>query len=86
LHGGILMGIAAAGSVFFGMFALLLVAELAAAIYYLRGAQSARVWLIVFNALSMLNFPIGTLLGAYCVWALARRQPGTIVVLDKQAE
>jgi hypothetical protein len=85
LHGGILMGIAAAGSVFFGMFALLMVAELVAAICYLRGAQSARIWLIVFNAFSMLNFPIGTLLGGYCVWALARRQPGAIVVLDKQA-
>lgn len=74
-------GFAAFGSVFIGLFVLLALVELVAAICYLRGSKGARIWLIVFNVLFLFNFPVGTLLGGYCLWALLRRPPDAVMVI-----
>lgn len=52
---------------FVGFFA---VADIVAGILYLRGSSAARVWLIISNILFLLGFPLGTLIGAYSLWAL----------------
>jgi len=80
-----LAGFAAFGSIFIGLFALLALVELVAAICYLRGSKGARIWLIVFNVLFLFNFPVGTLLGGYCLWALLRRPPDAVVVVIEKA-
>jgi len=78
---------AAFGSVFIGLFALLALVELVAAICYLRGSKGARIWLIVFNVLFLFNFPVGTLLGGYCLWALLRQpKTGSVIIIDNRAE
>ena len=43
-----------------------------AAVLYLQGSAAARIWLIVFSALALLNIPIGTAIGGYSLWALLR--------------
>ena len=60
------------GILFIGLFALLPVAELIGAILLLRGNDAGRVITIVFSVLSLLNLPIGTVVGAYALWALLR--------------
>jgi hypothetical protein len=83
----ILAGFAVFGAAFIGLFALLALVELVAAICYLRGSKGARIWLIVFNVLFLFNFPVGTALGGYCLWALLRRPPdAVVVVIEKAAE
>jgi len=54
------------------LLALFSVAELVAAILYLRGSEGARIWLIVISALSLLHIPFGTIIGLYSLWALLR--------------
>jgi len=84
--GGVLAGFMVFGSVMMGFFALLALAQLAAGIFYLRGSSAARIWLIVFNALMLFNFPVGTLLGGYCIWALVRQpKNGTVIIIDNRA-
>lgn len=59
-----------------GIFAVMLsVAQIVAAICFLRGSPSAKAWLIVLSALALLNFPIGTTAGVYSLWALLRSPP-----------
>ncbi len=36
----------------------------------------ARILILVVSALHLLNFPIGTVIGAYCIWVLV--QPETV--------
>ena len=55
-----------------GLFAVLAIAEIVSAVLYLQGSASARIWLIVFSALALLNIPIGTAIGGYSLWALLR--------------
>jgi hypothetical protein len=40
----------------------------------LKGGRNARVFVIVIGVLDLFNFPCGTLLGMYTLWALLRRQ------------
>lgn len=54
---------------FFGVFGI---ADILAGYFYLKGAAPARVWLIITNAINLLGFPIGTLIGAYSLWAILR--------------
>ena len=64
--------------VLFGLCAfvvLLNLAECVAAVCCLRGSLAARHWLMVFAILGLLNFPLGTALGAYTLWAMARPAP-----------
>lgn len=85
--GAVMAGFMVFGSVMMGCFALLALAQLAAGIFYLRGAAAARIWLIVFNVLLLFNFPVGTLLGGYCIWALVRQpKTGTVIIIDNRAE
>lgn len=52
---------------FFGFFAA---ADIVAGILFLRGSSGARIWLIISNVLFLFGFPLGTLVGAYSLWAL----------------
>lgn len=58
--------------VFFGLFAVI---NIIAGISYLRGSSVARVWLIITNILSLFGFPVGTLIGAYSLWAILKEDP-----------
>lgn len=53
----------------------LCIGQVIAAIALLRGSQGAKIWVIVFGALSLFNFPFGTALGIYTFWALLRDLP-----------
>ena len=63
------------GMLFVGFFALLAIAEIVGGALLLRGRDVGRVITIVFSVLSLLNFPIGTALGVYSLWALLRTVP-----------
>lgn len=55
--------------IFFGFFAIL---NILAGIFYLRGSSIARIWLIISNILSLFGFPLGTIIGAYSLWAILK--------------
>lgn len=55
-----------------GVIGVLSLADIIAGICYLRGSQVARGWLIVTNILFLLAFPLGSLIGAYSLWAMLR--------------
>jgi hypothetical protein len=65
-------GFGAALAVFF---ALLLATEIIAGIALLKGSQTGRVFVIAFGVLQLLNFPIGTVIGVYTLWALLGKRP-----------
>ncbi|TXI95175.1 MAG: hypothetical protein E6Q34_03470 [Burkholderiaceae bacterium] len=68
--------------VFFGLFAII---NIIAGISYLRGSSIAKVWLIISNILSLFGFPVGTLIGAYSLWAILKEDPPKVqaeVVVD----
>lgn len=67
------------GTVFLGVMAVPALADLVAAIAFLRGSATARIFLIVFGALDLLAFPWGTLIGVYTLWALLRKVPAADV-------
>ena len=48
------------------------IAEIVGAAMLLRGSELGRAMTVVFSALSLLNIPIGTAIGAYSLWALLR--------------
>ncbi|HEY0064058.1 MAG TPA: hypothetical protein VGC21_18220 [Telluria sp.] len=54
-------------------FLVLAVGQIVAGICFLNGKPLARVFLLIYSCLSLLNFPIGTVIGAYTIWALAVR-------------
>jgi len=63
------------GILFIGLFALLPVLEIVGAVLLLRGSDTGRLFTIVFSVLSLVNIPIGTVIGAYSLWALLRTKP-----------
>jgi hypothetical protein len=63
------------GTVLAGFFALLLATEIIAGIALLKGSQTGRVFVIAFGVLQLLNFPIGTVIGVYTLWALLGKRP-----------
>jgi hypothetical protein len=63
------------GAALAGFFALLLATEAIAGIALLKGSQTGRVFTIVFSVLGLLNFPIGTVVGVYSLWALLGNRP-----------
>jgi hypothetical protein len=65
------------GSILFLPFLLLAIGQIIAAIALLRGSENAQIWVMIFGALSLLNFPFGTALGIYTFWALLREKPPT---------
>ncbi len=59
--------------------------EIVGGVLLLGGSAAGRVLTLVFSVLGLLNFPIGTAIGAYSLWALLRQQPqaaapGSVVV------
>jgi hypothetical protein len=69
---GFLALLAGFSGLLFGSIALLGAAEIVAAVCYLRGSDGARIMLVVFSVLALLNLPIGTVIGIYALWALLR--------------
>jgi hypothetical protein len=63
------------GAMFLGFFVLLALVDVIAGVALLKGSRGARVFVIVISALGLFSFPVGTLLGAYSLWALLRKQP-----------
>lgn len=63
------------GTVLAGFFALLLATEAIAGVALLKGSQTGRVFVIAFGILELLNFPIGTVVGVYTLWALLGKRP-----------
>jgi len=63
------------GAVVAGFFALLLAAEAIAGIALLKGSPTGRVFTIIFSVLGLLNFPFGTAIGVYSLWALLGKRP-----------
>ncbi|PQO91115.1 hypothetical protein C5614_26620 [Massilia phosphatilytica] len=70
------------GTVLAGFFALLLAAEAIAGIALLKGSQTGRVFVIAFGVLELLNFPIGTVIGVYTLWALLGKRPADARQID----
>ncbi len=58
--------------------ALLSVAELVGAVMLLRGSKAGHAIVLGFSVLSLLNVPIGTVAGTYCLWALLHEQPKSV--------
>lgn len=56
-------------------FLLVGIAQIVAGILCFRGSNAARVVLVVFSLLSLVNFPIGTAIGGYSLWAFLRKAP-----------
>ena len=48
-----------------------------AGIALLKGSPTGRVFVIVLSAVELLNFPIGTAIGAYSLWALLFNRPAS---------
>jgi hypothetical protein len=66
--------IASAG-LFVGLvFIAMAVPGIVSAIGLLQRQSWAKIWTIVAGALSLLNVPIGTLFGAYAIWAMTREE------------
>jgi hypothetical protein len=51
------------------------VLEIVGGVLLLRGSPAGRVITIVFSVLELINIPIGTVVGAYSLWALLREVP-----------
>ncbi|MGH7477382.1 MAG: hypothetical protein ACRELD_14035 [Longimicrobiales bacterium] len=45
----------------------------------------ARVWGLILGVLNLLNFPIGTVLGFYTIWALTRPEARRLLGIDTAA-
>jgi hypothetical protein len=63
------------GAMFLGFFILLALVDVIAGVALLKGSRGARVFIIVISALGLFSFPVGTLVGAYSLWALLRKHP-----------
>lgn len=61
-----------------GLFALLSIAEIVGAVLLLRGSPAGRMMVTGFSVLSLLNIPIGTVVGIYSLWALLRDSPEAV--------
>ncbi len=55
--------------------ALLSVAEIVGAVMLLRGSKAGHAIVLGFSVLSLVNVPIGTVAGIYCLWALLHEPP-----------
>lgn len=55
--------------------ALLSITEIVGAILLLRGSQAGHAIVLGFSVFSLINIPIGTVAGIYCLWALLHETP-----------
>jgi hypothetical protein len=72
---GVLAWIGSLGAVFLLFFIAIFAVEIAGGVLLLQGNPAGRVITLIFSALSLLNIPIGTIAGAYSLWALLRDVP-----------
>jgi hypothetical protein len=85
LQPGLVGWIAGLGVALFGFFIALCAGEIVGGVLLLRGSPSGRLITIIYSALSILNVPIGSVIGVYSLWALLREparsltQPGDAV-------
>jgi hypothetical protein len=71
MAGPILGGI---GAIIFGVIAVMSLPSLAAGWGLLQMQEWARILAIILSALSLLGFPIGTIIGAYGLWVLLNKE------------
>lgn len=71
-------------AILFGGLALLMLGEVLVAVLWLRGVAGARAWMVTLSVFALPAFPVGSLLGAYSLWALLRSLPGRPTVLEAQ--
>lgn len=69
---GFLLGLGVSA---FVVLLLLALAQAAAGYALLKGNGNGRIFVIIFSVLSLLQFPLGTLLGLYSLWVLLIRKP-----------
>jgi hypothetical protein len=72
---GIVALVAGFGFVLFLIVMAFPVLEIVGGVLLLRGSPVGRVITIVFSVLELINFPFGTAVGAYSLWALLREVP-----------
>jgi len=77
---GVFALIGSVGATFLIFFIGLAALEIAGAAMLLGGSPAGRALTILFSVLSLLNFPIGTIIGVYSLWALLRQVPVAPVV------
>ena len=72
---GVFAWLGGMGAIFLSFFIGLAVLEIAGAAMLLNGSTGGRILTILFSVLALLNFPIGTAVGVYSLWALLRTVP-----------
>jgi hypothetical protein len=72
---GVLAWIGSLGAVFLLFFIGLAVLEIAGGAMLLNGSTGGRILTVLFSILALANFPIGTVIGVYSLWALLRQPP-----------
>ncbi|MES3025760.1 MAG: hypothetical protein V4857_29630 [Pseudomonadota bacterium] len=60
-------------------------AEIIAAIAMLRGSRTGHIFTIVFGILHLVNFPIGSAIGIYTLWALLRNESNIPLEAERAA-
>ena len=81
VHGsdaGILGWLAGLGVAVFLFVAAFPVLEIVGGVLLLNGSGLGKVLTIVFSVLGLVNFPVGTVVGIYSLWALLREIPQTM--------
>jgi len=74
-HAGVLAWTAGLGAALFLFVLAFPVLEIVAGVMLLGGSTAGRVITIVFSVLELINFPFGTVVGIYSLWALLRELP-----------
>ena len=72
---GVLAWFGSLGAIFLIFFIGLAALEIAGGAMLLNGSAGGRILTIIFSILALVNFPIGTVIGAYSLWALLRELP-----------
>jgi len=72
---GVLALFGGLGATFLIFFMGLAALEIAGGAMLLNGSAGGRVLTILFSILALVNFPIGTVIGVYSLWALLRQLP-----------
>ncbi len=62
------------GTIVAGFLAVLAIPGIAGGIGLLKRKEWARILVLILGFLNLLNFPLGTLLGVYTIWALMKEE------------
>jgi hypothetical protein len=82
---GVFAWLGSLGAVFLIFFIGLAALQVAGGAMLLNGSAGGRVLTILFSILALVNFPIGTAIGVYSLWALLRAVPQPAVPLPPPA-